>query len=201
MMRPDLGSEVTMSDPIAIWHTEHANFATLLKLLEGQLDLFHEGESPDYDLMLDIMFYMTHYSDVMHHPREDLALARIMEHDPKAAPIVDDLAGQHGRLKECGKALVQALEDIVNGSIFSREHVETPGRAYVTEFRGHMQTEESTILPLAAKVLRARDWAAIDAVIRHIDDPLFGKKGEERYAALRRQIAREARGSVEITRE
>src|SRR5271169_2157980 len=151
MMQPDLGSEVTMSDPIAFWHAEHANFATLPKLLEGQLDLFHQGESPDYDLMLDVMFYMTHYSDVMHHPKEDLALARVMEHDLKVAPIGDDLAGQHARLKECGKALVQALEDIVNGSIFSRAHVETPGRAYVTEFRGHMQTEESTILPLAAK--------------------------------------------------
>src|SRR5271157_3345517 len=200
MLRPHLGSEVAMSDPIASWHAEHANFATLLNLLEGQLDLFHKGESPDYDLMLDIMFYMTHYSDAMHHPREDLALARIMERDLKAAPIVDALALQHVRLKECGSSLVRALEDIVNGSITSRGHVEVPGRAYVTEFRTHMQTEESAILPLAAKVLRARDWAAIDAVIRHVDDPLFGAKGEERYAALRRQIAREAQGSQTMPR-
>ena len=48
-----------MSDPIALWHAEHANFAKLLDLLEGQLDLFHKCESPDYELMLDIMFYMT----------------------------------------------------------------------------------------------------------------------------------------------
>src|SRR5208282_1662203 len=101
-----------------------------------------------------------------------------------AARVVDDLIGQHLRLKECGNALVQALEDIVNGSISSREHVETPGRDYVSEFRRHMRTEETAILPLAAKVLRGKDWAAINAVIRHIDDPLFGKGGAERYAAL-----------------
>jgi hypothetical protein len=41
-----------MSDSIALWHAEHANFATLLDLLEGQLDLFHKGEKPDYELML-----------------------------------------------------------------------------------------------------------------------------------------------------
>jgi len=58
-----------------------------------------------------------------------------------------------------------------------------------------MQKEEGTILPLAAKLLHERDWAAIDAAIRHIDDPLFGKNGEKRYAALRRQIAREAQAS------
>ena len=58
------GSEVTMPDCIALWHAEHVNFATHLDLLEGQLDLFHTGASPDYELMLDIMYYMAHYPDV-----------------------------------------------------------------------------------------------------------------------------------------
>jgi hemerythrin-like domain-containing protein len=184
-----------MSDSIALWHAEHANFATLLDVLERELDLFHQGESPDYELMLDIMFYMTHYPDVLHHPREDLAFAKIKEREVDAGPIVDELSEQHARLKESGDALVHALDDIVNGSITSREHVETPGRGYVADFRSHMLTEETAILPLAAKLLRAADWAAIDAAIRHIDDPLFGRDGEERYAALRRQIAREAQAS------
>jgi hemerythrin-like domain-containing protein len=181
-----------MSDSISLWHAEHANFATLLDILEGQLDLFHKGDSPDYELMLDIMFYMTHYPDVLHHAKEDLAFARIREREVDVAPIVDELSEQHSRLKHSGDALVHALDDIVNGSITSREHVETPGREYVADFRSHMQREEAAILPLAEKLLRAKDWAVIDAAIRHVDDPLFGKNGEERYAALRRQIAREA---------
>ncbi len=184
-----------MSDSIVLWHAEHANFATLLDILEGQLDLFHKDESPDYALMLDIMFYMTHYPDVLHHPKEDLAFVRIKEREVDVGPIVDELSKQHARLKESGDALVHALDDIVNGSITSREYVEMPGRAYVADFRSHMQKEEGTILPLAAKLLHERDWAAIDAAIRHIDDPLFGKNGEKRYAALRRQIAREAQAS------
>ncbi len=189
-----------MSDSIALWHTEHVNFATLLDLLDGQFDLFHKGESPDYELMLDIMFYMTHYPDVSHHPKEDLAFARIKERAVNARPIVDELSEQHARLKEDGNALVRALDDIVNGSITSREHVETPGRAYVADFRKHMQTEETAMLPLAAKLLRSGDWASIDAAIRHVDDPLFGENGEERYAALRRQIARKARTAKAVTR-
>ena len=189
-----------MSDSIALWHAEHANFATLLDLLEGELDLFHKGGSPDYELMLDIMFYMTHYPDVLHHPREDLAFARIREREVNARPVVDELTEQHAHLKEFGDALVHALDDIVNGSITTREHVEVPGRAYVAEFRSHMQREETAILPLAAKLLHDRDWAAIDAAIRHIEDPLFGKNGEERYAALRQRISREARVSNTVSR-
>ena len=184
-----------MSDPIALWRTEHINFATLLDLLEVELDRFHRGEAPDYELMLDIMFYMTHYPDVLHHPKEDLAFARIAERDAGARPLVEGLAAQHARLKGDGNALVIALDDIVNGSITSREHVEAPGRAYIAAFRAHMDREDAEILPMAAKLLEREDWAAIDAAILQLEDPIFGKTVDERYAALRRQIARGPRAS------
>jgi hemerythrin-like domain-containing protein len=184
-----------MSDSIVLWQAEHVNFATLLDLLEDQLDLFHRGKSPDYQMMLDIMFYMTHYPDVLHHPREDLAFARILELDINSRPIVDNLAEQHVRLKVFGEALVRSLENIIDGSITSRDRVEVPGRAYIAEFRSHMLKEEQMILPLAAKLFSEADWAAIAAAIQHIDDPLFGAKGQERYSFLRQQIALEARAS------
>jgi hemerythrin-like domain-containing protein len=184
-----------MSDPVALWHTEHVNFARLLDLLEIHLERFHRGEAPDYELMLDVMFYMTHYPDVLHHPKEDLAFARISERHPAARTIIDGLTAEHSVLKREGNALVIALDDIVNGSVASREHVEAPGRAYLAAFRRHMRTEEAEILPLAAKLLDRDDWAAIQAAIRQLEDPVFGRSGDERYAALRRQIGREMRAA------
>jgi hypothetical protein len=71
--------------------------------------------------------------------------------------------------------------------------------ACVADSRSYMLKEKTAILPLAVKLLRDRDWAAIDVAIRHIDDHLFAKNGEKRYAALRRQIAREAQASKVIT--
>jgi hemerythrin-like domain-containing protein len=189
-----------MSDPIALWHSEHVNFAALLDLLELQLDRFHRGEAPDYELMLDIMFYMTHYPDVAHHPKEDMAFVRIAKRDTACRSIVERLAEQHSVLKRDGNALVVALDDIVNGSITSREHVEAPGRAYIAAFRRHMSTEEAEVLPLAAKLLDRNDWAAIERSIRQLDDPVFGESSDERYAALRRQIAREMRAAKSTRR-
>ena len=184
-----------MSDPVALWHTEHVNFAALLDLLEVQLDRFHRGEAPDYELMLDVMFYMTHYPDVAHHPKEDLAFARLGERHAAVRPIVEQLSGQHSLLKRDGNALVIALDDIVNGGVTSREHVEAPGRAYIAAFRRHMKTEEAEILPLAATLLDRNDWTDIEGSIRELDDPVFGKSRDARYAALRRQITREIRAS------
>jgi len=83
-----------MSDTLSRWHAEHANFSKLLDLLERQVASFHDGGSPDYELMLEIMYYMTHYPDVLHHPKEDLVFAswtarscRASGSKPPRAPI------------------------------------------------------------------------------------------------------------------
>jgi hemerythrin-like domain-containing protein len=181
-----------MSDTLALWHAEHVNFARLLNLLDHQLSLFHGGKTPDYELMQNIMFYMTHYSDVLHHPKEDLVFAKIRERDRAVAATVDALATQHARLHRSGQELVRQLDDIVNGTISSRESVEAIARDYVGTLRVHMRIEETEILPLAGQLLTDHDWAVIHAAVEHIEDPLFGKHPEMRYVALHRQIARQA---------
>ena len=184
-----------MPDTLALWHSEHVNFARLLNLLDDQLSLFHDGGSPDYALMLDIMFYMTHYSDVLHHPKEDLVFAKIKERDAAMAGIVDDLHRQHARIHTAGAELVRHLDDIINGTIASRASIEAAAREYVDGLRKHMRVEESDVLPLAATLLDSRDWSAIHAKIARIQDPLFGKHPERRYASLHAQIARDAHAS------
>jgi len=184
-----------MPDTLALWHAEHVNFARLLNLLDDQLSLFHGGSTPDYELMLNIMFYMTHYSDVLHHPKEDLVFAKIREREHGVAGTVDNLAAQHARLKKSGQELVRQLDDIMNGTISSREVVETTARDYVGTMRSHMRIEETEILPLAGKLLTTRDWNAIHTAIERVEDPLFGKHPEGRYVALQQQIARQAQAA------
>ena len=74
-----------MEYTLVLWHADHVNFGRLLSMLESELDLVHEGGSPDYEMMLDIMYYMTHYSDAVHHPKEDLLFARIRARDETVA--------------------------------------------------------------------------------------------------------------------
>ena len=182
-----------MPDAMAHWNRDHTNFRVLLDLLDRQIDLFHRGESPDYELMYDIMFYMTHYTDLVHHPREELAFARIDRLDSRVKQVVAELDAQHASLKKEGDALIHALDEVINGSVIPRDAVEMPARQYVALFRNHLEREEEMVLPLAKSLLGPRDWLVIDAEIRHIDDPLFGDHVEARYAALREQISREAR--------
>ena len=184
---------MTIRDPLARWHADHVNFARLLDFLEERLELFGAGEAPDYELMLDIVYYMTHYSDVIHHPKEDVVFAIVMHRAPELARTVNELLGEHAALKDSGEQLARDLDDVVNGSIAPRERVERSAREYIALMRGHMNVEEAQIFPAAQRLLRPGDWKALEPAMRQADDPLFGAAVEARYASLREQIERHAR--------
>jgi len=181
-----------MSMTLALWHADHVNFGRLLNLLENQLVIFHDGDSPDYTLMLDIIYYMTRYSDVVHHPKEDCVFEIIKSRELRTTTQVDELCAQHTALGRAASDLARDLDDIVNGSITARESVETKARDYVRLFREHMRMEETQMLPLAARLLTEKDWAGVDERVRHLEDPLFGPNTEARFVALRDESRREA---------
>jgi uncharacterized protein YlaN (UPF0358 family) len=49
-----------MHKTLALWRADHLNFAKLLQLVDVQLERFHAGVTPQYELMLETMYYMTH---------------------------------------------------------------------------------------------------------------------------------------------
>jgi hemerythrin-like domain-containing protein len=182
-------SEITMGNEISKLREEHVNFRKLLDLLEAQLDLFHRGEPPDYQLMTDILDYMTHYPDVFHHPREDVIFSRLLERDSSGAQSVEELARQHRVIAESGARLHENMESVINGALMPRQMIEAPGLLYVTYYRAHMDKEENDLFVLAEKMLQIDDWKKINAETRSQPDPIFGNAIEERYRTVYRHIA------------
>ena len=177
-----------MSNPIAAWREEHLRFAKLLDTLEAQLDRFHRAERPDYQLMLDVMRYMRHYPDTSHHPREDLAFAKVAEREPRSTRMVADLLKEHAEIEESGEKLVEMLEGVLDEAILSRDAVEAPGREYIKRLRAHMHSEE-VLFPFVQMWLGAEDWAAIDRKVPPSVDPLLEPHGHEAYESLSRLVA------------
>jgi hemerythrin-like domain-containing protein len=181
-----------MQYTLMLWHADHVNFGRLLALLEREIAKIHGTGTPDYQLVLDILYYIEHYSDALHHPKEDLIFARVGARNADVAEIVAALARQHVDLREMNEALRRECEDVVNGSIVSRALIAGLGQSYIGALREHMRTEETKILPLADRVLTSRDWDEVDATMANFADPLFGAQAQERYFALRQHINRHA---------
>ena len=182
-----------MTSSLAYWHADHINFARLLDLLDEQLAAFHRGESPDYGLMCDILYYLRDYSDRFHHPQEDVAYARLVQRDPAIQLVVNRLLQEHRVIATAGEELFNRLNDAAGDVLAPRTALEAASATYLVYYRHHLSTEERDVMPRAAQALTEEDWAAIAAAVPASPDPLFGKNVLERFVALRRKIALDAR--------
>jgi hemerythrin-like domain-containing protein len=177
-----------MADPVAVWHAEHARFASLLDFIEQQMTVFHKGVDPDYELMRDVVYYLHNYADRYHHPREDVAFARLVKRDPAMSLPVNRLLQEHRVLESAGKALLKHLDDILEDVVIERATVETAAAIYLVYYRHHLALEENEVLPRAARILKPVDWTAVATAVPAVPDPLFGDDVVERYRELRRRL-------------
>jgi hemerythrin-like domain-containing protein len=156
-------------NPIAAWHADHARFARLLEMLDREVALFHEGGQPNYELMRDIVLWLRHYSDGVHHPREDMAFERLVARDPDLRLPVNRLLQEHRVIAHAGEALLARLEDAAAGGFAPRADLEAAAATYLAYYRNHMATEEGMVMPRAAALLDESDWAAVAAVVPRQD--------------------------------
>jgi hemerythrin-like domain-containing protein len=185
-----------MGDPISVWHQDHVKFAQLLDLLEAQVAAFHGGEQPNYELIGDVVFYMRSFADCVHHPREDVAFARLVAHEPALELVVNRLLQEHRVIVHAGDELLARLDEAAEDVLVPRAALESAAATYLVYYRQHLLTEERDIMPRAAQALTGDDWAAVAQAVPALADPLFGLDVQARFRELRRQIDREARVSL-----
>lgn len=181
-----------MSDPVTLWHREHMRFGQLLDYIDKEMTEFHFGGNPDYELLRDAIFYLQHYANRFHHPREDVAFQRLLARYPDKQVSISRLLQEHRVIDVAGSELLGYLEAILEDTVVPRQKVEAAAATYLVYYRHHLATEEAEILPLAAELLDANDWAAVIAAVPPGPDPLFGDDINARYRDLHAQIARYA---------
>ncbi len=176
------------SNPVAAWHAEHVYFQRLLELLRREVDAFHTGAEPNYDLMLDIVSYLRDYSDRCHHPREDVAFACLAKHHPEIALTLARLRQEHRVIAQAGENLRGLLSAAQGGEVVSRADIEVAAATYLVYYGNHIAEEEEDVLALAGKKLSLQDWEAVKSAAPFVRDPLFGDAPAARYRELLRQV-------------
>ena len=174
-----------MNDPIAVWRSDHEYFRRLLAALQNEIDRFHAGERPNYELMLDVICYLRDFCDRIHHPAEDAAFGRLVRRAPQLLPLLERLAQEHRIIVHAGEELRAKLSAVLSDAVVRRGEVEVAAATYLVYYGNHIAKEEEDVLPAAAQLLTAEDWAAVRETLPNDTAP------SERFRALRRQIAAE----------
>jgi hemerythrin-like domain-containing protein len=181
-----------MADPIAAWHQEHVQFNQLLAVLQQEMDGFHDGGNPDYQLMLDILGYLRDHGDCFHHPREDEAFKRLVACRPDRELPIARLLQEHRVIAHAGEALRNLLEQAAQDAVIRRSDIEVAAATYLVYYGNHIAKEEEDVLPDAARHLTPSDWQAVKEAATPVADPLFGPQPAQRLRDLRMRIAASA---------
>lgn len=161
----------------------------LLNLLEREANRLYEGEEePDYELLRDIMHYMTIYPDVVHHPKEDRLYAEVKTVRPDLSAGFDRITLDHRGIAELGLRLRDDLEGINSGSFVRRKAVVADALRYVNTLRNHMQWEELDLFRRCEEMAAGGHDVIVEARLIPTSDPLFGDTTEERFRRLLRGI-------------
>lgn len=181
-----------MSDDIAVLldelHQDHRNMAFLLELLERESNRLFDGGTPDFELMHDIMLYMTGYPDAVHHPKEDRLYAEVKEVRPELTAGFQRISHDHREIGEQGRKARDQLALIQSGNFVDRKSIVADLLRYVHALRSHMQWEELDLFRRCRTMAEDGHKFLEHSGGTERGDPLFGRQVEATFERLLRQI-------------
>ena len=110
---------------------------------------------------------------------------------PALRDALDDLEADHAHGERAIRELQHSLLAWEQMGESRREKFEQQLRVYAARYLRHMKREEIEILPRAAEVFSADDWAELDEAFGSHQDPLAPRPGQPvdaAYAPLRQRI-------------
>lgn len=166
---------------------EHQAMATVLRALRQSID-HARTQPPAFAALRAMLVYLDEMPARIHHATEsELLFPLIRVRCPALAPVLDRLEAEHAR----GEGMVRELERGLNAwevmGQGRRETFELQARAYVQTYLGHMEVEESYVLPVAQDYLSAGDWQALEVALRRQRGAAAPVQGHE--ALLERILA------------
>ena len=175
-----------MSTVMSELQQDHRNIREVLGLLSRQLDAVSDASGGDFEMMRDIMIYMTRYPDHTHHPKEDLMFERMRERGigPDTEATIAKLLREHVALAEKGVLFRDMLIGVVDGAMVERDALVATGRDYVEFLRYHARLEDETVFLEAQKLLDDADWTMVRKGFEAQVDPVFGPVVDHEFDSL-----------------
>lgn len=178
-----------MQKAIGIIYDEHRSISAVLSGLKSLAQMAQDGKlRADFAAFRAMIYYIDAFPERMHHPKEDQYLfARLLERDPGARPLVDDLKAEHVKGAKLVRDMEQALLEFEQTWPKGVEKFAATVEVYAQFHWNHMRREERELIPLAEKALNAQDWTAIEAAFGGNSDPLADLR-EKDFQALYQRI-------------
>lgn len=178
---------------VRVIRAEHDALAAMLRTVPLLLDAHHRaGTAPDFGALRAMLFYVDEFPERLHHKKEsELLFPRLRALAPALRDTLDDLEADHAQGERAIRALQHSLLAWEQMGESRRDKFQEQLRVYSARYLRHMKREETEVLPRAAEVFGADDWAELDEAFGSHQDPLAPRPGQAvdaAYAPLRERI-------------
>jgi hemerythrin-like domain-containing protein len=174
----------SVTNVLAELRQDHKNMSLMLNLLELESNRLFDGFDTDFELLHDIMHYMTVYPDAVHHPKEDRIYAELKAVRPDLSIGFDRITVDHRHIAELGFKLRNDIESVTSGGVIRKKSVVADTLRYVNTLRGHMQWEELDLFRRIEDMVAEGHELIESSTYLQNTDPVFGPEVEEKFARL-----------------
>jgi hemerythrin-like domain-containing protein len=163
---------------------DHRNMALVLNVLESTIEAASTGEDPDFELVDEIMRYMTTYPDAVHHPKEDVVYTELKQQRPDLADGLDNVPEDHAQIAVLGNKLRDDVGAIVAGAAVRRQQFIVDALSYVGRLRHHMNWEEEDLFSRIDSMIGDDQHAVDVGDFLRLKDPVFELEVEAGFRRL-----------------
>lgn len=165
-------------------YRDHSNLSKMMDIFDQQLNKFKQPDQPAFDLLTDLIDYVSNYVDSIHHPIEDQLYQTVLAKTDNGRETMEKLLGDHQVIMNMTRQFRKALVALQQGSNISKSEVEKMGWDYAKQQRAHQQFEERDAYPLLREVLSNADFDIAGGAIPADEDPLVDKNMQHSYPVL-----------------
>lgn len=169
---------------LAELRTDHKNMSVMLDLLEAESNRLYDGQDADYEMMHDVMRYMTVYPDTVHHPKEDRVYAELKAARPDLSSGFEQIVVDHRDIADLGTRLRNDIEAIMSGTALRRNVVVADALRYVQRLRKHMRWEERELFVRVEDMINDGHNLIVETGLHGRQDPVFGPEVEKQFGKL-----------------
>ncbi len=170
--------QIDIRELVAELREDHRNTEVLLGLVRQEVQTARNGGDPDFELLDDILHYLTVYADAVHHPREDRLYTQLAAVDN--TPGLSFVETDHREIAAQGALLKRDCEAVRSGAALIREKFIADALRYTDRLEEHMRWEERALFSRAEQLANQHiDLSSLEA-----DDPVFGPSPSADFETL-----------------
>ncbi len=179
--------DIQLGDVMAALREDHRNFAVLLELVTEEATAARQGRDPDFELLADIMHYMSGYSDAIHHPAENRVYELLAHSRAEDALGLGRVEADHRELTAMTREFRNLCDAGKSGAALLRKRFVDMADAYVERLVEHMAWEEQELFPRADRLV----LESVEVAVVAANDPVFGPKPEATFDRLLERLREE----------